>query len=252
MKWFKHQSAARNDERISRLEDVCGLEGYGFYFKTLEIIAESMDETNRDYIEYSVNVWAKKIGVLPSKFKKLAANCSETGLILLAIRVQTDKKLSVKRNEMYKITSPNLLKYRDNHTKNLQAAYKQEEEKEEEKEEEVNTLSDKPDSPETHNPKKPKTPLGESAEVLQYLNEKVGSNFRAVESNIKLIEARIKEGATLDELKRVISSKAAEWKNDPKMAEYLRPSTLFNASKYAQYSGQLSIAAKTVERGLVC
>lgn len=126
MKWFKHQSCARNDERISRLEDACGLEGYGFYFKTLEIIAESMDETNRDFIEYSVNVWAKKIGVLPSKFKKLAENCAQTGLISLAISVQTDKKLSIKRSEMYKITSPNLLKYRDNHTKNLQVTNKQE------------------------------------------------------------------------------------------------------------------------------
>jgi hypothetical protein len=96
-----------------------------------------MDETNRDFIEYSVNVWAKKIGVLPSKFKKLAENCAETGLISLAIRVQTDKKLSIKRSEMYKITSPNLLKYRDNHTKNLQVACKQEVELEEEKEVEL-------------------------------------------------------------------------------------------------------------------
>ena len=47
MKWFKHQSEARNDEKIARLEDKAGLEGYGFYFKMLEIVAQIIDSTDR-------------------------------------------------------------------------------------------------------------------------------------------------------------------------------------------------------------
>ena len=108
-------------------------------------------------------------------------------------------------------------------------------------------MSGKPDNPvtETPKPKKRKSNSAESVEILEYLNSKVGSNFQAVESNTKFIEARIDDGATVDEMKRVIDTKTAVWKTDPKMSEYLRPSTLFNAIKYAQYAGQISISMKT-------
>jgi len=76
-----------------------------------------------------------------------------------------------------------------------------------------------------------------SAEILDYLNQKAQSNFRPVPANIKLIESRLKEGATVEEMKRVIDTMVAKWMDDEKMREYLRPSTLFNATKYSQYSG---------------
>jgi len=72
---------------------------------------------------------------------------------------------------------------------------------------------------------------------LDYLNQKAQSNFRPVPANIKLIESRLKEGATVEEMKRVIDTMVAKWMDDEKMREYLRPSTLFNATKYSQYSG---------------
>ena len=77
-------------------------------------------------------------------------------------------------------------------------------------------------------------------EVLRYLNMKTGKTFQNVESNIKMINARIKDGATLDDLKRVVDVKCKKWLSDPKMSEYLRPATLFNAEKFAQYSGESS------------
>ena len=76
-----------------------------------------------------------------------------------------------------------------------------------------------------------------SAEVLDYLNQKALSKFRPVPANIKLIESRLKEGATVEEMKRVIDTMVVKWIDDEKMREYLRPSTLFNATKYSQYSG---------------
>lgn len=76
-----------------------------------------------------------------------------------------------------------------------------------------------------------------AGQVLDFLNVTVGSNFRPVKANISLIEARIKEGATLDDFKRVIKAKSAEWSGDAKMEKYLRPSTLFNATKFNDYLG---------------
>ncbi len=75
--------------------------------------------------------------------------------------------------------------------------------------------------------------------VIQYLNDKTGRKYRAVPSQTKFIEARIAEGATLQDLIAVIDRKCLEWLDDPKFAQYLRPSTLFNAEKFNAYIGQL-------------
>lgn len=79
--------------------------------------------------------------------------------------------------------------------------------------------------------------------AIEHLNAKTGSAYRHVESNLKLVRARLGEGATLDEVKAVIDAKVAEWAGDRKMAAYLRPSTLFNATNFAQYVGQLPRAS---------
>ena len=39
----------------------------------------------------------------------------------------------------------------------------------------------------------------------------------------------------------VIAKKVREWGADPKMSTYLRPATLFNATKFAQYQGELVV-----------
>jgi len=77
------------------------------------------------------------------------------------------------------------------------------------------------------------------ASVIEYLNEKANRSYQPVPANTKLIAARMREGATVDQLKAVIDAKVAEWAFDPKMAAYLRPETLFGATKYAQYAGAL-------------
>jgi uncharacterized phage protein (TIGR02220 family) len=75
-------------------------------------------------------------------------------------------------------------------------------------------------------------------EVLDFLNAKTNSGYRLVASNIEKISSRLKEGATVDEMKQVIARKCAEWMGTT-MEKYLRPETLFNATKYNQYVGQL-------------
>lgn len=78
-------------------------------------------------------------------------------------------------------------------------------------------------------------------EVLQFLNEKTGKAYRPVDANLKLIIARLKSGASISDCYKVIAKKTREWKSDAKMAEYLRPATLFNAIKFEQYIGELVV-----------
>lgn len=74
--------------------------------------------------------------------------------------------------------------------------------------------------------------------LLGFLNEKTGRTYQPVPANVKLLEARLREGATEANIRGVIARKVREWQGDPKMAEFLRPKTLFNATNFAQYLGQ--------------
>ena len=79
----------------------------------------------------------------------------------------------------------------------------------------------------------------EAAEVLTYLNGKAGRSYKPVKANLSLIAGRLHEGATVDECKAVVDAKVTEWRDDAKMRAYLRPATLFNATKFASYVGEL-------------
>ena len=75
-------------------------------------------------------------------------------------------------------------------------------------------------------------------EIIDYLNQKAGKNFKhSAAGNKKVIKARWNEGYRVDEFKRVIDVKAAEWLNDENMNQYLQPSTLFG-NKFDQYLNQ--------------
>lgn len=126
MKWFKHQSNARNDERLAKLEDKAGLEAYGFYFKMLEIVAEIVDESDRCEVTFSLSRWGRQANITSKKFLFLLQCCSDVGL-MLARRDCDDICVKI----------PNLLKHRDNHTKNLQVTSKQEIDIEEDKERDI-------------------------------------------------------------------------------------------------------------------
>lgn len=80
----------------------------------------------------------------------------------------------------------------------------------------------------------------QAIQVLNFLNEKTGKAYRPVDANIKLIIARLKSGATVMDCRQVIANKFRKWCSDEKMVEYLRPATLFNATKFEQYMGELS------------
>lgn len=85
----------------------------------------------------------------------------------------------------------------------------------------------------------------DAMKVLDYLNEKTGKKFQSVPANIDLIAARLKQGATVAECMAVIDAKVVAWAGDEKMAEFLRPATLFSAKNFAQYVGQLDGALST-------
>lgn len=70
--------------------------------------------------------------------------------------------------------------------------------------------------------------------VIDYLNEKAGTKYRASTAKTKsLIHARIAEGFTIEDFKTVIDKKCAEWIGT-EWEKFLRPETLFG-TKFESY-----------------
>ena len=77
--------------------------------------------------------------------------------------------------------------------------------------------------------------------VIEYLNLKTNSTFKAeAKINKSLVNARLNDGYSIDDLKAIIDHKSKEWDSDH-MRQYLRPATLFATTKI---DGYLSMAKK--------
>ncbi|MFC4802586.1 conserved phage C-terminal domain-containing protein [Neobacillus sp. GCM10023253] len=75
-------------------------------------------------------------------------------------------------------------------------------------------------------------------DIVDYLNAKTDANYKSgTKKTNQLIQTRLKEGFTVEDFKKVIDLKTAEWLDDPHMSTYLRPETLFG-NKFESYLNQ--------------
>lgn len=78
-------------------------------------------------------------------------------------------------------------------------------------------------------------------EVIDYLNKKTGKRFKPnADGNKRVIDPRLKDGYTVDDLKHIVDVKYAQWHgktfNNGQLGDnYLRPETLFRVSKIEGY-----------------
>lgn len=78
-------------------------------------------------------------------------------------------------------------------------------------------------------------------EIVAHLNRRADTKYKPTTPNTrKLIKARLKEGFTVEDIKLVIDKKCDEWINNPDMAKFLRPDTLFS-NKFEGYLNAKSI-----------
>lgn len=78
----------------------------------------------------------------------------------------------------------------------------------------------------------------EIKEIVEYLNSVCGTKYRSDSATtVRHISARLEEKYTVDDFKKVIDTKFAQWGRDQKMKEYLRPQTLF-AGNFESYLNQ--------------
>ena len=85
--------------------------------------------------------------------------------------------------------------------------------------------------------------------IIEYLNSQAGTTFtnKSKKTN-QLILARIKEGYSFVDFKIVIDKKVKQWFGT-EQAVYLRPLTLFNATKFETYLNETIITTNTKQNG---
>ena len=105
MRWFKHMVQSNRDEKLRRIQDKFGLEGYGLYWIILETIAEKLDKNNCASMELSYKNWKKITGISTKKFQKFLTFAQELEIFV----VKNSQNLIT-------IGCPNLLKYRDEYS----------------------------------------------------------------------------------------------------------------------------------------
>ena len=82
-------------------------------------------------------------------------------------------------------------------------------------------------------------------EIIAYLNKVCGTRYRAnVPDTLKHINARLSEGFTVDDFKRVIDRKYVDWKGT-EYEKFMRPLTLFST----KFEGYLNAPEKPKPRG---
>ena len=83
--------------------------------------------------------------------------------------------------------------------------------------------------------------------ILDYLNSKTQSTYTPNKANMECIVARINEGFSISDFMRVIDKKTEQWYGTEQQ-KYLRPTTLFQASKFENYLNEPENPTKDAKR----
>ncbi len=111
MRWLKHMTATRQDEKIAAYLDSCKAkdrhEAYGIYWAILEIVASGMEkESMLCSATYSLTSWSHLLYSHHHTVGKYIGKLQVTGLVTVT---KDEDKITVE--------VPNLLKYRDEYSK---------------------------------------------------------------------------------------------------------------------------------------
>ncbi len=256
MKWFKHMTDAHDSNDLTKVRVRYGADGYAVYWYCLELIAADLGERNNitfelrhdaDVIGHNLKIDAAKVEEMMRYMVKIGLFEQAGGIVTcLKLAKYLDKK-STRNETIHRIidvasslsrtvpdnsglsgldTDTDTDTDTDVTTTPVVTSNKTE------------TLSGSP--PDASPSTAKKNGYNQTARgVLEFLNEKTGRNYQPVKANLDMIVARLKEGATERHLRLVVLRKFHDWGSDEKMAEYLRPATLFNRTKFAQYVGEI-------------
>lgn len=216
MKWFQHSTDSHDDPDISDAEDLFGDAGYNVFFKILEVYGREFNQLNDEgWLRISRTFVRRKLRKSWTKVEQMLNFYSERQRIMYEIDGQF---VSIKIPRFLDI-SGNWAKRKNINLKeklcspSVVPLAKEKEEEEKKKKKRINNIY-----------------KGPAQEVLDFLNEKAGQNYKDTSNII----ARLKQKKTVDECKQVILNKI----QDPFFIEnprLMNPVTLFRPKHWDAY-----------------
>ena len=105
MRWVKHLTATRRDEKVARMISLHGYRSYGIWWAVIETVAENFDGKNPS-LTYPLTTWSHLLSLRGSHVMSTLLTLGVTGV------------LTVERHGGdITVTIPNLLKYRDEYSR---------------------------------------------------------------------------------------------------------------------------------------
>lgn len=237
MKWFKHQSDANMNAKLQEIIFDHGIEGYGLYWYCLELVAQNVTSDNLTFeLEHDARIIGRNIGMPANRVEEImkafiandlfSASEGRIQCLKLAQRCDDFTAKAVRRNGVKSLKIQSVgLKPSESDKVHLEEEDRSKKKKIEE--ENNNSLSRCRDAINA---------------VVDQMNVILNSKYKSsTKSHAQNISARLEEGHSVDDLILVVKDRLSAWGNDPKMAQYLRPQTIFQAGKFNGYL----MAAKT-------
>lgn len=193
------------------------------------------------YEGYRISAANSEVHNLPLEVQKVPREVQKVPLEVqnLPLEVQKMHQQPSRETEEERTKEEDKENYRQESIYNNNSIRGKENEKEREK--------DPQEVDETSVPEKTERFAEQYREIIAYLNEKTGKHYSwRSRANQEHMSARLREGRTVEDFKRVIDVKCFQWLDDPKMSQYLRPETLFSG-KFDRY---LNEDFKVIRKGL--
>jgi uncharacterized phage protein (TIGR02220 family) len=223
--YFSHDSNAKDDPKCVLLIEQLGLEGYGIYWVLIETLR---DQPDYKYPIVLIGALARRYNTTSEKMKAVVNGyglftVDENDFFSLSL-IRRMEHLDYKR-ELARIAGKKSAEKRlqlASGSTDVQPTFN-EGSTSKVNESKVNEIKE-----DIHIPFK---------EIVEHLNIKTGSKYKHNTNKTQdSIKARWNEGFRLDDFKKVIDIKTAEWLNTD-MAKFLRPETLFG-NKFEGYLNQ--------------
>lgn len=235
MKWFKHYENAHTNRLIQALlSEKNGHELHSMYWLFMGLLCGEFKKDTTEFI-LSVDQIRSSLHVVYDKkahrFMKVLGEFSS--------RFDQDLfNLERISEKFYKIETPIILElmgkdFKRTRTDRGSATAKKKEERIKNKKENKNKniLSSKASTI--------------CVEVVDYLNLLSGKKYKSSSTTTRgVINARVAEGYELEDFKTVIDKKCRAWIDDPKMAKFIRPQTLFG-NKFESYLNEHEVLEKS-------
>lgn len=237
MRWIKHDTDANQDAKLQNVLLDYGLEGYGLYWYCIELIAGKVDKDNITFeLEHDARIIARNVGSTAQKVEEMMRYFVELGLFEDSQGTITCLKLA-RRLDKSMTSNPEMRQLIENIKSH----------------DSIMTQSEKPmqdkirlEKTRVDNKEIPLSSCNDDVKsVVDQMNSILNSKYKpSTKSHAQNISARLDEGHTIDDLILVVKDRLSAWGNDPRMAQYLRPQTIFQAGKFNGYL----MAAKTTPK----